>query len=69
MFVQCENLVEGFIPASAFPGSKVNEDFMTLTSGDTVYSLGSVLDVVLTEVDVGTRRITFLPAGDQNPGN
>ncbi|MBE6541863.1 MAG: RNB domain-containing ribonuclease, partial [Ruminococcaceae bacterium] len=61
MFVQCENLVEGFVPASFYPGAKINEDFMTLTSGGKVYTLGSELDVCLIEADVSTGKITFQP--------
>jgi amidophosphoribosyltransferase len=58
---QCDNLVEGFVPAAFFPNSKINEDFMTLTCGDKVYTLGTQLDVTLTDVDVPTGKITFEP--------
>ena len=61
MFVQCDNLVEGFVPAAFFPNAKINEDFMTLTCGDKVYTLGTQLDVTLTDVDVPTGKITFEP--------
>lgn len=61
MFVQCENLVEGFVPASFYPGSKINEDLMTLTCGREVYSLGSPLKVRLTDVDLSAGKITFEP--------
>lgn len=61
MFVQCDNLVEGFVPAAFFPNAKINEDFMTLTCGDRVYTLGTQLDVTLTDVDVSTGKITFEP--------
>ena len=61
MFVQCENLVEGFVPAAFFPNSRINEDFMTLTCGDKVFTLGTQLDVTLTDVDVATGKITFEP--------
>ena len=61
MFVQCDNLVEGFVPASFYPGSKVNEDFMTLTVGTKVYTLGTQLDVRLIEADVSAGKITFEP--------
>ena len=61
MFVQCDNLVEGFVPAAFFPNAKINEDFMTLTCGEKVYTLGTQLDVTLTDVDVPTGKITFEP--------
>lgn len=61
MFVQCENLVEGFVPASYYPASKINEELMTLTVGQTVYSLGSPLRVRLTDVDISGGKITFEP--------
>lgn len=61
MFVQCDNLVEGFVPASFYPGAKINEDFMTLTVGSKVYTLGTQLDVRLIEADVSAGKITFEP--------
>lgn len=61
MFVQCENLVEGFVPASYYPACKINEDLMTLTCGREVYSLGSPLKVRLTDVDLSAGKITFEP--------
>jgi len=61
MFVQCDNLVEGFIPAACWPDAKVNDEFMTLAAGGTVYTLGSQLDAVLYDVDIATGKITFEP--------
>ncbi|MBR3999425.1 MAG: RNB domain-containing ribonuclease, partial [Clostridia bacterium] len=61
MFVQCENLVEGFVPASYFPGSRINENLMTLTSGQHVYSLGTQMKVHLADVDLSCGKITFEP--------
>jgi len=61
MFVQCDNLVEGFVPAAFFPNAKIQEEFMTLTCGDKVYTLGTKLDVILTDVEVSTGKITFEP--------
>ncbi len=66
MFVQCENLVEGFVPAACYPGSRVNDEIMTLTVGQTVYSLGSPLKVKLTDVDLSGGRITFEPYREIN---
>ena len=64
MFVSCDNLVEGFVPASAFPAAKTDEERMTLTVGRRVYTLGTRLCVKLTEADVSARRITFAPVPD-----
>ena len=61
MFVSTDKLVEGFVPASAFPAAKTDEERMTLTVGRTVYTLGSRFRVKLTEADVSARRITFSP--------
>ena len=58
LFVRCANLVEGFVPAECFPGARIDEEHMTLTARGTVYTLGTPLDVVLTEADPATRRIT-----------
>ena len=59
MFVQCDNLVEGFVPVTVFPFARTDEEKMTLTAGRTVYRPGTRLTVRLTEADPGTRRITF----------
>ena len=59
LFVECENLVEGFVPASAFPGCRIDEESMTLAVGKAVYRPGTPIEVRLVEADVGTRRITF----------
>lgn len=61
MFVQCENLIEGFVPAAFFAGAKINEDFMTLTYGQKTYTLGTALDVRLADVDISAGKITFEP--------
>lgn len=61
MFVQCDNLVEGFIPAACWPGAVVNDEFMTLAADGVVYTLGSQLDAVLYDVDIATGKITFEP--------
>ncbi|MBQ9996900.1 MAG: hypothetical protein IJP32_11045, partial [Clostridia bacterium] len=61
MFVQCDNLVEGFIPAACWKDAKVNDEFMTLAADGTVYTLGSQLDAVLYDVDISTGKITFEP--------
>lgn len=61
MFVQCDNLVEGFIPAACWPGAKVNDEFMTLAADGVVYTLGSRLTAVLYDVDIATGKITFEP--------
>lgn len=61
MFVQCDNLVEGFIPAACWPNAKVNDEFMTLTADGVVYTLGSRLTAVLYDVDIATGKITFEP--------
>lgn len=66
MFVQCENLIEGFVPSSCYPASKINEELMTLTAGQTVYSLGSLLKVRLTDVDISAGKITFEPYREIN---
>lgn len=61
MFVQCDNLVEGFIPAACWKDAKVNDEFMTLTADGTVYTLGSRLTAVLYDVDIAAGKITFEP--------
>ncbi len=59
MFVECDNLVEGFVPAACFENAKINEEFMTLATGSKVYTLGTELDVILTDVDMSMGKITF----------
>lgn len=61
MFVQCDNLIEGFVPLLAFPGAKVNEAFMTVAVGSEVLTLGSRMKVKLEEADVASGKITFSP--------
>lgn len=61
LFVQCDNLIEGFVPASFYPNAKINEDFMTLTAGSRIFTLGTRLRVRLIEADVSTGKITFEP--------
>lgn len=60
MFVRCPNLVEGFIPASTMPQSKINDELMTLYYGGKTYTLGTPLRAKLIEADVSTRKITFI---------
>jgi ribonuclease R len=64
MFVRCENLVEGFLPAACYPGAKVNEERMTVAVGEQIFTLGTPLTVRLVEADVSTGRITFEPMGE-----
>lgn len=59
MFVECDNLVEGFIPAITLPNSKTNPDMMTLYYGGKTYELGTPLKAKLVDTDVPTRKITF----------
>ena len=54
MFVQCDNLVEGFIPALTLPGSKTNPEMMTLYYAGKKYELGTPLKAKLVD-----RKITF----------
>jgi ribonuclease R len=61
MFVRCDNLAEGFVPADCWPGARTDEEHMTLTAKGRTWTLGSPMDVILTEADPGTRRITFAP--------
>lgn len=61
MFVQCDNLVEGFIPAACWKDAKVNDEFMTIAADGTVYTLGSQLTAVLYDVDIAAGKITFEP--------
>ena len=61
MFVQCDNLVEGFIPAACWKDAKVNDEFMTLAADGVVYTLGSRLTAVLYDVDIAAGKITFEP--------
>jgi len=59
VFVRCDNLVEGFVPVTCFPGAKVNDELMTLTAGDRHVTLGTRLEVTLVDADVSTGKITF----------
>lgn len=61
LFVQCDNLVEGLIPAPLFEDAVVNEAFCTLRSGGTLYTLGTKMKARLVEADPGSGRITFAP--------
>ena len=61
MFVQCANLVEGFVPAAFYPASRIDENLMTLTCGREVFSLGTPMKVRLADVDLSTGKITFEP--------
>ena len=61
LFVRCDNLVEGLIPAPLFPDAVVNEAFCTLRSGSTLYTLGTKMQARLVEADPGSGRITFAP--------
>jgi ribonuclease R len=61
MFVQCANLVEGFVPAAFYPASRIDENLMTLTCGREVFSLGTPMKVRLSDVDLSTGKITFEP--------
>jgi len=65
LFVECDNLVEGFVPALCFRGAKVNEELMTLVSGDKIYTLGTILNVRLVDVDVSAGKITFEPTENE----
>ena len=68
LFVQCENLVEGLIPAPLFPDAVVNEAFCTLRSGGTLYTLGTKMQARLVEADPGSGRITFAPLTENADG-
>ncbi len=61
LFVQCENLVEGLVPALLFRDAVVNEDFCTLRSEGALYTLGTKMQVRLVEADPASGRITFAP--------
>ncbi len=61
MFVECDNLVEGFVPAACFKTPKINEQFMTLEAEGEIYTLGSSINVTLTDVDLSAGKITFAP--------
>lgn len=61
LFVRCDNLAEGFLPAESWPGLRTDEEHLRAAVHGTTYTLGSPLDVILTEADPGTRRISFVP--------
>ncbi len=61
LFVQCENLVEGLIPAPLFRDPIVNENFCTLRSEGALYTLGTKMQARLVEADPASGRITFAP--------
>ena len=65
LFVQCDNLVEGLIPAPLFEDAVVNEAFCTLRSGGTLYTLGTKMQARLVEADPANGRITFAPVEDE----
>ncbi len=60
MFVRCANMVEGFIPASTLPESRINDEIMTLYYAGKTYTIGTPVKAKLYDVDVSTRKITFL---------
>ncbi len=59
IFVRCDNLVEGFVPMTCFPGAKVNDELMTVFAGGETITLGTRMNVVLVDADVSTGKITF----------
>ncbi|MBR4960117.1 MAG: VacB/RNase II family 3'-5' exoribonuclease [Clostridia bacterium] len=61
LFVRCDNLVEGLIPAPLFEDAVVNEAFCTLRSGGALYTLGTKMQARLVEADPSSGRITFAP--------
>ncbi len=61
LFVQCDNLVEGFVSVLSFPGAKINEERLTLSWGKTLLTLGSPLRVRVADVDLSAGKITFEP--------
>jgi len=69
LFVQCDNLVEGLIPAPLFDNAVVNEAFCTLRTGNTLYTLGTKMQARLVEADPGSGRITFAPVQENDSGN
>lgn len=65
MFVQCDNLVEGFVPAACFDGAKINEEAMTMFAGGKLYTLGTRITVRLVDVELSTGKITFEPTPEE----
>lgn len=59
IFVRLDNLVEGFVPATSFPGAKINDQLMTMYHEGKVYTLGTRIEVVLADADISTGKITF----------
>lgn len=63
IFVRCDNLAEGMLPASLIPDARINVSAATFHWQGTTYTLGSRLKLQLTESDPSTTRITFAPVG------
>lgn len=59
IFVRLDNLVEGFVPMTCFPGAKVNDELMTVYAGGEKITLGTRMEVILADADVSTGKITF----------
>lgn len=59
VFVRCENLAEGLIPASAMDGIQVNEAAYSFRFRGRLYTLGSPLQVRLEDADISSGKLTF----------
>ncbi|MBE6569515.1 MAG: VacB/RNase II family 3'-5' exoribonuclease [Ruminococcaceae bacterium] len=59
IFVRCDNLAEGMLPASAIPDARLDPERMSFRWNGETYGLGSRMQLRLTEADAASGRITF----------
>jgi len=65
IFVRCNNLAEGMLPASLIPDARINVSQYSFQWRGKVYHLGSRMILKLTEADPASGRITFAPPDTQ----
>lgn len=59
IFVRCENLAEGLIPAATMDGIQINEAAYTFRYRGAQYTLGTPLRVRLDDADISSGKLTF----------
>ena len=61
IFVRCDNLAEGMLPASMIPDARINVSAANFQWRGKTYTLGSKMQLTLTESDPSSGKITFAP--------
>lgn len=59
IFVRCENLAEGLIPAATLEGLQINEAAYTFRYRGIQYTIGTRLRVRLEDADISSGKLTF----------